>query len=328
MIKYSNSWWGIKESGNDITTEILRIVNAADSFIIVCGYNFSFRTSALSRQFFNSLISRLSGGIQVLMIFPPYLSVKANPQPRIINHLMTNGVPIILNHHNHSKWLLTDKDLYYGSSNFTNASWNKKVEVVSIHEHMNLGRAWSKETIKDFKTFIDGEINDLTAAGRRMKTYRGLLTSTRSAWKSIKPLIKKFNPSIDKVIVTMENYDEIFSILNEQLVYWFDYYTPSDFEQMFKLSSEIALSVDELCEYAYANIYNEATTPDEEITNLKIIEGYNVLYEKTIKLIDDSVAALNVDSIYEEEEFYSQIGQVNKEKIFTIKKLLDQAINE
>ncbi len=283
MIKYSNSWWGIKNSGDDITTEIMRIVNNADLFIIVCGYNFSFRTSAASRQFFNALVNRQTTGVQVLMIFPPYLSIKANPQPRIINHLITNGVPIILNQHNHSKWLLTDKDLYYGSSNFTMASWKQKVEVLSIHEHNNLNKNWSQNTIKDFKTFIDAEVANLSAAGRKMKSYCGLLTSTRTAWRSIKPLVKKFNPSIDKVIATMENYDEIFSILHEQLVYWFDYYNPKEFERMFNLSSRIALAIDTLCEYAMGHIYNESISPEKEVADPKIISEYNIFYGKAIE---------------------------------------------
>jgi hypothetical protein len=326
MIKHSNSWWGIKNSGEDISLEIMRIVNNAELFVIVCGYNFSFKTSGASRQFFDALINKNRNGVPVLMIFPPYLSMQVNPQPKIINHLIRNGVAIILNHHNHSKWLLTDKDLYYGSSNFTLTSWNKKVEVLSIHEHTNLNKSWARNTIKDFKQFIDAEVNNLTSSGRRMKSYRGLLTSTRSAWKSIKPLVKKFNPSIIKVIETLENYDEILNILNKSLVDWFDYYQTDKFEFIFELNSKIIIAIDSLAEYAYSNIYNETIDLESEITDQQIINQYNLLFQKAIVSIDNAIDEIQNDEFVNDQYSYSDLREANFSRIIDIKKLLDKTI--
>lgn len=324
MIKHSLSWWGIKNNGEDITPEIMRIINSAKQFIIVCGYNFTFRTSAGARVLFDALLARSIAGVQVLLIFPPKLHGKYNPQPAIIHYCLTNNLPVILNHQNHSKWLLTDEDLYYGSSNFTNASWRDRVEVLSIHEHTMLRKNWSQDTIKDFKDFIDKEIVDLNKPARRMKNYRGLLTSTRNTWRNVKLLIKKLNPSIEKVVITLENYDDIISSINSEVVNWFDSYSKREFELICNLSSSIIRSVDELCEYAYGNIYNETVCSENINLPEKIISEYNALYKQATLVIDNCIKELpEVENDY---YIQSDLSYANVSKINSMKQLIDKNI--
>lgn len=324
MVQHTFSWWGIKNNGEDITPEIMRIINSAKQFVIVCGYNFTFRSSVGARPFFDALKTQSLAGVKILLIFPPNLYGPHNPQPAIINHCLTNNLPVILNHHNHSKWLLTDEDLYYGSSNFTNASWKTKVEVLSIHEHTKLGKGWSQDTIKDFKNFIDNEIADLTATSRRMKNYRGLLTSTRNAWKSLKPLVQKFNPSIEKVKRTLGNYDNIISIVNQEVVSWFDYYSKMEFETICNLSSKILKSVDELFEYAYGNIYNETVEEDNIEINSSKIDEYNKLYEQLLFTIDECIENLPKE---DERNMNLELRDLNLKKIEALKIIMDERIN-
>src|SRR5688500_10771602 len=118
MIKHEYSWWGIKDSGEDISKEMLDILKNAEQFIIIGGYNFTFNSSPGSRIFFDLLISKIREGIKILMIFPPSLSGMYNPQPQIIKYCLSAGIGVILKHQNHSKWVLTDLQMYYGSSNF------------------------------------------------------------------------------------------------------------------------------------------------------------------------------------------------------------------
>ena len=67
-----SSKWGIKDSGEDITTDILGILQNANKFIVVGGYNFTFKTAGYS--FFNLLRTKSGQGIPVLMIIPPNLT--------------------------------------------------------------------------------------------------------------------------------------------------------------------------------------------------------------------------------------------------------------
>lgn len=296
MLTYPSSTWGIKPSGTDITTRILGMIHNAKRYILVCGYNFTFSKSATSRPFFDALIAKKKSGVEVLLIFPPILHGKYNPQPKIIHYCLKNKLPVILSYENHSKWLLTDKELYYGSSNFTNASWKKRIEVISIHDHTQLSKTWAKDTVNDFVRFINSEVSDLRAKRRTMKSYRGLLTSTRNAWSQIKPLIQKFNPSIIRVVETLENYERIQMLLSEQLVEWYYNYSQTTFELIFKLSSNISTAVDELSEFAYGNIYNESVSSDAHIDDPKIIESYNSLYYKVLQTIDENIADLEQSS--------------------------------
>jgi len=181
MVQLRNSWWGIKDTGVDIAGAMLTILNNAQAFIVVGGYNFTFGSSAGARPFFDLLTTRVKSGVKVLMLFPPYLHGKHNPQPDIIRYCFNNRIAVILNHENHSKWLLTDKQVYYGSSNFTNSSWLRRVEVLSLHDHTFINSDWARETVRDFYTFLRREIARLNAPQRRMISYRGLLTTTRTA---------------------------------------------------------------------------------------------------------------------------------------------------
>jgi len=166
------SVWGIKDNGEDITRDILGIINNASSYIVVGGYNFTFQTSGYT--FFNLLTQKASTGIPVLMIIPPNLSSPWSNQAQIIQYCISHGIALILNGNNHSKWLLTENDLYYGSSNFTQTSWRHRVEVVTIHRHSNIFRQWMNDTLLDFRLFIQREISRISRR-RTMTNIQGLV---------------------------------------------------------------------------------------------------------------------------------------------------------
>lgn len=288
----NTSWWGIKHSGDDISSHILAILDNASAFIVVGGYNFTFPSSAGSRPFFDLLLQKVRSGVPVMMIFPPSLHGRHNPQPAIINYCLSNGIGVILNHQNHSKWLLTETQMYYGSSNFTTASWGQRVEVVSLHDHADIPSWWSRETIKDFYDFIRQEMTRLREPARRMRSYRGLLTLTRTAWNRTRPLIRRLNPSIAKVKETLSNYDDVQAALREPLSSWFDQYEPPYFERLFDLSATIAVAIDDLCSYAYAHIYNETIEQDNTDLSPRTIDAYNALHEKALLTIDSALSKL------------------------------------
>lgn len=326
MIRTSNSWWGIKESGDDITSPMMNIINNANVFILLGGYNFTFRSSATSRPFFDALSAKLLAGVPVLMMFPPRLHGRFNPQPAIIQHCLNNGIGVVLNHQNHSKWLLTESQLYYGSSNFTNASWRDRVEVISLHDHTNIPNWWSTQTISDFRDFINKEVSDLTHPRRKMKTFRGLLTATRTTWRSIKPLISKLNPSIKKVISTIESYDEVQLMLEKEIVYWFDHYDKTNFQLVFELSSDIMRAIDDLCEFAYGSIYNESVDIDYNDVDEQKIASYNSLYKNAIAVIDISISKLSQNE--EDNIIQSNYSAENVQRIESIQKLMNEHLKQ
>lgn len=298
MIGNANySKWGIKDSGEDITNDIIDIVHSANTFIIIGGYNFSFRGMGLA--FFTEIVNKAQNGVPVLMIFPPFLFGGHNPQPRLINFCLAHNIGVILNHHNHSKWLMTENDLYYGSSNFTPTSWRDRVEVVTIHRHRNIASSWKRPTILDFRYFIQREIADLTNPRRRMHTYTGLVTLTVTTWNNIRPLVKRLNPSVEKVKQTIENFDEVELSLKFIVEEWFDFGNEEMLEEVYDMNGKILESVENLCEYGYANIYNETMLEDtivksemREVNNRRTINKYNELHAQFESTLNTQISRL------------------------------------
>lgn len=288
MIVLQNSTWGIKRSGHDIANDIIGIINNADNFIIVGGYNFTFKTVGYS--FFIELRRKALQGIPVLIILPSHLYGNGSNQPAIINFCIANGIGVILNGNNHSKWILTDKDLYYGSSNFSVSSWKNKVEVVTIHNHSNIHKKWKTDTVNDFKDFVQDEIKSLKRR-KTMTRIPGLIIYTRIVWNGINSRMLRLNPSIHKVIITLENYENVVHHLEKVCSLWFETENLEDYNRIKKLSRKILKKVDELCSYAYSNIYNETLSEyDSRDINVdlskEMIDTYNQKHSELITVIE------------------------------------------
>ncbi|AHW61453.1 hypothetical protein SAMN05444285_10689 [Draconibacterium orientale] len=307
------SIWGIKDSGEDITNEILSILNNANSFIIVGGYNFTFKTAGYS--FFRILQNKVRQGIPVLMIIPSNLTGYNNSQPAIINFCITNGIGLILNGNNHSKWLMTENDLYYGSSNFTETSWRQRIEVVTIHRHNNLYGSWKRRTLLDFRLFIQREISKINRRPT-MNAIPGLIANTIAVWNRILPLVLRLNPSIEKVIYTLRNYGEVETLLNENIEEWFQLYDIKLFKQVYEYNANILKKYNDLCDFAYSNIYNE-TTENREFRNEDIINEYNFLHSEFVKTIERATTELR-----DNETLFSEISfQTLEENLNVLKRI-------
>lgn len=285
-----HSNWGIKRSGDDISQDIIGIIDQAEHYIIIGGYNFTFQTVGYS--FFNQLFQKAIKGIPILMIIPPHLSGFGNNQPDVINFCINNGIGLILNGNNHSKWILTDKDLYYGSSNFSVTSWKSRIEVITIHNHSLIHTDWKNRTIKDFKDFVREEIKGIRKR-QIMQRRRGLILYTRIIWNQIKSLTLRFNPSIEEVITTLNNYDRVKLHLENISGCWFEA-DLDDYKQIIKINKSILKKVDKLNRFAYNNIFNETAIKlySEESFNVDLpastVERYNLIHHDLIEIIEIS----------------------------------------
>jgi hypothetical protein len=316
------SKWGIKDSGEDITTDILGILQNAQSFIVVGGYNFTFKTAGFT--FFNLLQNKVRQGIPTLIIIPPNLTGYHNNQTAIINFCIANNIALILNGNNHSKWIMTENDLYYGSSNFTETSWLKRIEVVTIHRHNHIYGNWKRRTLLDFRLFVQRQIATLNRR-RAMRNIPGLIANTTATWNNIIPLIQRLNPSIEKVISTLNNYNEVETMLNQIIEAWFQVYNTETFNLIHDLNFKIMESISKVCEYGYLNIYNETVTEQIEFSDREIIENYNNLHDSFIKTISKSLSRIQEMKFSESTDqlFEKNLGlisnvekQMNNDNIF------------
>lgn len=287
---YSN--WGLKRSTQDITNNIMSIITNANRFIIVGGYNFTFKTAGYT--FFAELKLK-AATIPTLLILPPNLYGSGNSaQSNIIDFCNNNGIGIILNSYNHSKWILTDKDLYYGSSNFSETSWKRKVEVVTIHNHSKINSPWAIKTIIDFKDFIKEEIV-LIRNRSTMQRITGLIENTINIWNSIKVRIIKLNPSIEKVQITLNNYEDVILDLQETCILWYETSYFENFQEIQKLSSIILKKINTLCSFAYNNMFNEIINNGNSFKvdlNKEIVYTYNKYHSELLETIDICIKKL------------------------------------
>lgn len=303
MINNSASIWGVKRSGHNIQNDIINIITNAQSYIIVGGYNFTFKTAGYS--FFRELYRKSTNGIPVLMIIPPNLSGNNRSHQDAIDFCITNGIGLILNGNNHSKWILTENDLYYGSSNFSETSWKNRVEVITIHD-LRSPIQWKTRTIKDFKDFVFEEISKVH--NRRIMTRRpGLIVYTRIVWNSIKFQMLKLNPSIKKVQQSLNNFEVVTLRLENLCAYWFESEYFSDYLDVRRLSKLILRKVNKLCFFAYTNIYNESLSEIESHdlnieVNPKVIARYNEIHMEllaTIEICKEKLLELDKETNYD-----------------------------
>ena len=129
-----------------------------------------------------------------------------------IQHLVTNGVGVILNSKNHSKWILSDAGYYYGSLNFTAESMTKKVEVVSYCDTFQRVRGtipqWMTETKEELLDFSIGELKKFNSSIQTVNlgsVNANILATLRRALTKI----LKYNPSIEKIETTLLNYEDV-----------------------------------------------------------------------------------------------------------------------
>lgn len=294
MIRNSSSTWGVKRSGENIRAHILGIITNANEYIIIGGYNFTFKTAGYA--FFSELHRKSIQGVPILMIIPPNLSGNNKSHQDAINFCIANGIGIILNGNNHSKWILTENDLYYGSSNFSEYSWKSRVEVISIHDLSTAGNSWKIRTVNDFKGFVKEEIFKIHK--RKIMTRRhGLIVYTRIVWNNIKTKMLKLNPSIEKVILTLENFEYVSAYLETVCANWFESEYFDDYLQIRELSKTILKKANKLCYYAYTNIYNESLISIESKNQnidvgKDIINAYNNIHIELIESIDYAISQL------------------------------------
>ena len=201
---------GLKQ--NDITSEFDSLINSAKDLMIVCGYSF---TKPSNRK--STLKKIIDSNATVKHCIVPIDLFRSHDinKPHAIE-LINNGVSVSLEPDNHSKWLMTENEVYFGSINFTNYSIEKRIEVAAFKKFI------ANDLLKDeFLTFTKDSMSQMRLTSNRTR-IRGVMTKNQKLISRNKNYIKRFNPSIKKVTKTLDSISKVQSSINTLLAnsYW------------------------------------------------------------------------------------------------------------
>jgi hypothetical protein len=292
MINPGNgSKWGIKISGEDLTEDIHSIINNAQQFVIVCGYNFSPYTDPTS--IIPRLIHKRNLNVDVLIIMPPKMWGFGNlNHTNNLDYLINQGIGVILNSNNHSKWIVSDYGYYYGSLNFSSASMTTKVEVVSFCDVLQDGRPtwWMRETKKELLVFASNELNNFHR--RRLTINLGAvnIASLRILQNAIQRILR-YNPDIERVRNTLLYYEEVRLSLSTIIDSYFTRISMSQLDRIWELIDNSITSLDRLAYIGNDILLNSITQPIDAPSNLE----YNRIHERFIDQVQSLIKTIGSD---------------------------------
>lgn len=196
---------GLKQ--NDITPEIDNLINSAKEFIVICGYGFTNHNNP--KSILGKVLRSPIKSKHCILPISLYRGKDAN-RMRVI-HMIQNGVSVSIEDKNHSKWIMNEKEIYYGSANFTMDSLERKIEVATFRNFIELD-----PVKKEFLEFIHQSMNRMITTSNRQR-IRGFIRANHTLISSARSLIKPLNPSIEKVIQTVDSINEVRSFIHEVL---------------------------------------------------------------------------------------------------------------
>lgn len=315
MINPGNgSKWGIKPLGTNLTGEIHGIIDNANNFIVVCGYNFSpynHPTSIIPR-----LIAKRNAGVDVLLILPPKMWGFGNrSHTNNIQHLINNGIGVILNSNNHSKWIISDYGYYYGSLNFTAISMTTRVEVVSLCDALQQPAApwWMNQTKQELLGYAVTELNNfntVTATANLGTINVATLTTLQNVFGQI----LRYNPEIEKVKKTLLNYEEVRNELSQIIDSYFPLITITDLDKIWRLINNVIYTLDRL---AYAGNDILLKYENESLKGFSIL-GYNRIHSNFSRQIENLIGVIKE----------TDIQSPRQEKIITITDSIEKRLKE
>ncbi len=250
MINPGNgSKWGIKPSQTNLTGDIHDIINNANSFIILCGYNFSPYNHPSS--VIPLLIRQRNAGLNVLVILPPKMWGFGNRNhTNNIQYLTNSNIGVILNSNNHSKWIISDYGYYYGSLNFTSVSMTSRVEVVSICDALHQPNKpwWMNETQNELLRHAITELNNFNNVTATTNLGAANTATLRTLQNTFNQILR-YNPEIEKVEKTLLNYEEVRMNLSSIIDLYYPLIDISELDKIWRLINNAVYTLDRL---AYA----------------------------------------------------------------------------
>jgi hypothetical protein len=205
-----------------------------------------------------------------------------------IETLINANVGVIISCFNHSKFLFSEKSIYYGSGNLTDYGLNSNIEAVTVYDLMR------NDLKSDFIDFALIELNRYFNA-----QHSGLPVMNNQIINSLNTLfgkVLKLNPNITKVEKTVTNFEENNRVIGKAIDTYFALLSFTDFRKVYKKLLVLRRNLEELYKYGtYILIkegFLEVNNPEKIHVNPNRVDRYNALYIEFNNQLEDTISLL------------------------------------
>lgn len=260
---------GLKEI--DLTSEFHSMLDSALECIVICGYSFTPPTNSTS--ILKRVIDSKAKAKHCILPIDLFRSKDVNRKTAVM--LIDNGVSVSIEARNHSKWLMTDKEIYFGSANFSKFSIEKRIEAVAIGEFLS-----GDPLRKDFSNFTISSMARMSSNANKNR-IRGLIVKNQKLIRRSKVFVKRFNPSIKKVVATLSKINDVQSSIREVLsnCYWL--LDDKCYSELTRSSASYLELVNKIGKSGNKLLQNYETPAHQDVKN------YNNLCDQFLQIIDE-----------------------------------------
>lgn len=289
----TNSKIGIKGINDDIHPDMVDVVKNSFEYIVMGSYSINVYYFGKYKFDFFAEVCKKAKKIDCVAIIPNvfnnHFKSLINDQKKI-EGLINKNIGVVINNYNHSKFFLSENDLYLGSANLTPDGFEYNIESVCLFRDLSKINKLRLDlidfSISDLDRYISG--HELSIDDEKFERENNDILASVS---SLQDLALKLNPNIGKVLKTLSNYDKSNKILNNAVNKYFCILSIKDFSivanKFFKLIKEYS----QLIEYGnyLIDLYLKEDSEEQDLnvamSEVKI-NKYNRLHNKYISTLE------------------------------------------
>lgn len=286
MLSYSDGDFkvGIKDrdvdNEHEVYNNIEEIITSASDFLLSGAYNISVSNN---NKIIQGLMNKknIVKGI-MLPIIKAYDRATINDVNKVLNTLVSNDIGVIINPDNHSKFILSEKSIYFGSANLTENGMKNNCEVISILKNTYGYYELFNELKSDFGKMFLKNINNKTVMGLDSRN-KVIIDDINKVENVIKYVGSSGNTY--SIIRNINNLEEYNNKINCAITDYFRILSIKDFSKIYVKLENIRKKSIELINYGNYLITEEDIMSKQRIPD-KEIKKYNTKYLRFIDELD------------------------------------------
>jgi phosphatidylserine/phosphatidylglycerophosphate/cardiolipin synthase-like enzyme len=236
MINHGNGYVGIKRLSEELIQPFVDIIKDTNEFIYMGSFSFWLPTDSVWKE----LIS--AKGLKLIIMPIDYFNGDAyrpiNDKYKI-KTLLDNDICVIVNSHNHSKFIVNDKHAYFGSVNLTEQAMVYNVECIATNSNKTQAR-------EDIINFVHEEIRRYRNLMKNFLTYKVKHLAFVDEFMKVKSSYSNVVINSDSLLNMESVNGAVLSVFDNQasLIYIIDqYHALLELNEFINLSKKVKKSI-------------------------------------------------------------------------------------